>query len=134
MKNDVSNKKELQKKELLDVNVGLFSGVLVAIQQINDGYRLIVECRGMRAPIMARRDDPVFAAAQCDRGDYLVVEVEYACERGVELEAVSLVNTTRRVQRKGEPRVPACGSQAGQHAPVPRPADDLHLMPVLDSL
>lgn len=127
MKNDVS-----KKKELLDVNVGLFSGVLVAIRAIDDGFRLIVECRGQRAPIMARRDDPVFAAAQCDRGDYLVVEVEYACERGmVELEAVSLVNTTRRLQRKGVRRVPTCGSQARQ---VSRPASDLHLLPVLDSL
>lgn len=122
-----------KKKAVLDVNKGLFCGVVVAIQAAEDGYRIVVDSSGLRAPIRVRRDDPVFAAAQTTRGDYVVFEVEYQFERGLaQLEAVAMVNTTRRIQRKGARQPVREDSQPIGRAPAP--TDTLHLLTALEDL
>lgn len=130
---NVNADKLAEKKALLDVNKGLFSGVVVAIQAAEDGYRIVVDSSGLRAPIRVRRDDPVFATAQTTRGDYVVVEVEYQFERGFAImEAAAMVNTTRRIQRKGARQPVREDSQ-----PIRRPpasTDTLHLLTALEDL
>lgn len=98
----MQDKLAARKRAELDVNKGLVSGELIAIQQEAEGYKLIVESRGKRTPVVVREEDPAFAVSQSVRGDYVVIEVEYDIDhRGLpQLMAQAMVNTTRRVQRK----------------------------------